>query len=74
VPGKGRHTGRETDAVHGVQVIVTGHCGPNAFRALQAAGIRGYTGLTGGGIREAVERFKVGALQEVTTADVQGHW
>ena len=61
-------------AAHGVQVVVTGHCGPNAFRALQAAKIRVYTGLTGGSIREAVEQFKAGALQEATGADVQGHW
>ena len=61
-------------AAHGVQGILTGHCGPNAFRALQAAKIRVYTGLTGGSIREAIEQFKAGALQEATGADVQGHW
>ena len=61
-------------AAHGVQVVLTGHCGPNAFRALQAAGIRVCTGLTGGSIREAIEQFKAGALQEATGADVQGHW
>ncbi len=61
-------------AGHGVQVVLTGHCGPNAFRALQAAGIRVCTGLTGGSIREAIEQFKAGALQEATGADVQGHW
>jgi predicted Fe-Mo cluster-binding NifX family protein len=61
-------------AADGVQVVLTGHCGPNAFRALRAAGIRVYTGLTGGSVREAVERFKAGALQEGTAADVQGHW
>lgn len=61
-------------AGHGVQVVLTGHCGPNAFRALQAAGIRVCTGLTGGSIREAIEQFKGGALQEATAADVQGHW
>ena len=61
-------------AAHGVQVVLTGHCGPNAFRALQAVGIRVCTGLTGGSIREAVEQFKAGALQGATGADVQGHW
>jgi predicted Fe-Mo cluster-binding NifX family protein len=59
---------------HGVQVVLTGHCGPNAFRALQAAGIRVYTGVSGGSVREAVEQFKAGALREATAADVQGHW
>jgi predicted Fe-Mo cluster-binding NifX family protein len=61
-------------AADGVQVVLTDHCGPNAFRALQAAGIRVYTGLKGGSVCEAVERFKAGALQEATAADVQGHW
>ena len=61
-------------AGHGVQAVLTGHCGPNAFRALQAAGIRVCTGLTRGSIREAIEQFKAGALQEATGADVQGHW
>jgi predicted Fe-Mo cluster-binding NifX family protein len=61
-------------AADGVQVVLTGHCGPNAFRALQAAGIRVYTGVTGGSIRQAVEQFKAGALREAMAADVQGHW
>lgn len=61
-------------AMHGVQVVLTGHCGPNAFRALQAAGIRVYTGVARGSVREAVEQFKAGALREATAADVQGHW
>ena len=61
-------------AAHGVQVVLTGHCGPNAFRALQAAGIRVCTGLTGGTVREAVEQFKAGTLEEARAADVQGHW
>ena len=61
-------------AAHGVQVVLTGHCGPNAFRALQAAGIRIYTGLHGGTVREAVEQFKAGTLEEARAADVQGHW
>jgi len=60
-------------AAHGVQVVLTGHCGPNAFRALEAVGIRVCTGLTGGSIREAVEQFKAGALQGATGADAQGH-
>ena len=61
-------------AAHGVQVVLTGHCGPKAFRALQAVGIRVCTGLTGGSVREAVERFKAGALQDAVGADVRGHW
>jgi predicted Fe-Mo cluster-binding NifX family protein len=61
-------------ADRGAQVLLTGHCGPNAFRALQAAGIRVCTGLTGGTARDAVERFQAGGLHEAQAADVQGHW
>jgi predicted Fe-Mo cluster-binding NifX family protein len=61
-------------AAHDVQVLLTGHCDPNAFRVLQAAGIRVCTGLAGGTVREAVERFSAGALQEAAAADAQGHW
>jgi hypothetical protein len=62
------------DDDEGCDSVLTGHCGPNAFRALQAAGIRVYAGVTGGSVREAVEQFKAGALREAAAADVQGHW
>lgn len=75
--GAGQGTGIQAArllAAHGVHVVLTGHCGPNAFRALRAVGIRVCRGLTGGSIREAVEQFKAGALQGTTGADVQGRW
>jgi len=61
-------------ADRGVQVLLTGHCGPNAFRALQAAGIRVYTGLVGGRPRDAVASYQAGALEAATAPDVGGHW
>lgn len=36
------------------------------------AGVKVYTGLAGRSVREAVERYKTGALHEATGADVQG--
>lgn len=58
---------------HGVKVVVTGHCGPNAFRVLSAAGIQvnSATGLT---VEQAVEQFKFDALKVIPGADVNGHW
>jgi predicted Fe-Mo cluster-binding NifX family protein len=61
-------------ADRGVHVLLTGHCGPNAFRALQAAGIRVCTGLTGGSAMDAIARFRDGRLAETTAPDVQGRW
>lgn len=57
----------------GAEVVITGHCGPKAFRALQAAGIQVVTGATGT-VREVVERFQKGELKPATGADVEGHW
>jgi len=57
----------------GVQALVTGHCGPKAFRTLQAAGIKIYNtpSVT---LKEALEEYCGGRLQEATSEDVEGHW
>lgn len=57
----------------GVRSVITGHCGPKAFRVLQAAGIKVYSG-GGGTVAEMLDRFKKGDLKEAETADVEGHW
>jgi predicted Fe-Mo cluster-binding NifX family protein len=57
----------------GVQVVITGHCGPKAFRVLKEAGIRIFnTGVKT--VKEAVELYTKGKLGEATNADVEGHW
>ena len=55
----------QTIASKGVQAVLTGNVGPNAFQALSSAGIDIITG-TFGTVREAVERFKSGQLQKIT--------
>lgn len=57
----------------GARVLVTGHCGPKAFRALQAAGVKVYTADTAT-VAEALERYRAGQLSEASNADVAGHW
>lgn len=57
-------------AAHATSAVLTGRCGPNAFQALQAAGIRVYTGLSGGTVREALSRFLDGEFQEASAAEV----
>jgi predicted Fe-Mo cluster-binding NifX family protein len=56
-----------------VEAVLTGHCGPKAFRALAAAGIRVFTGVDGR-VNEAIERWKNGDVTESSAADVDGHW
>jgi predicted Fe-Mo cluster-binding NifX family protein len=57
----------------GAKAVITGHCGPNAFRALKAGGIQVITGAEGT-VQEAVDRFKNGEFKEIESPDVQGHW
>ncbi len=57
----------------GAEAVLTGHCGPNAFRALKSAGIRIYLGAEGT-VREAVESLKKGLYEEAGTQDVEGEW
>ena len=45
-------------SANGIQVLLTGHCDPNAYQALRAADIRVYTGLVEGSVREAVTQFQ----------------
>ena len=57
----------------GVGALITGHCGPKAFRVLQAAGIKIYNtdaATTG----EALKRYRDGKLVEASVAYVEGHW
>jgi predicted Fe-Mo cluster-binding NifX family protein len=57
----------------GVEALLTGHCGPNAFRTLSAAGLKVFVGASGT-VREAVERFKLGELVPAEGPDREGHW
>ena len=57
----------------GVGAVLTGHVGPNAFRALSAAGIEAYTGLDGT-VAQAIEALRSGKLSPTAAADVEGHW
>ena len=57
----------------GADVVLTGHCGPKAFRTLAAAGIKVCTGVDAT-VEQALERFKAGELSFTAGADVQSHW
>jgi len=57
----------------GAAVVITGHCGPKAFRTLQAAGIQVVVGADGT-VEDTVGRFKAGELKPVEGPDVNSHW
>ena len=63
----------QTVANMGVEVVLTGNVGPNAFSVLSAAGIKIVTGASGS-VREAVEKYKKGQLKEVGNPTVDGHF
>ncbi|MCD6309608.1 MAG: NifB/NifX family molybdenum-iron cluster-binding protein [Candidatus Eremiobacteraeota bacterium] len=63
----------QTVSAQGVEWVLTGHMGPNAFNALRAANIKIGTGASGT-IREVLRKFKEGYFEPVGGADVAGHW
>ena len=56
-----------------VEAVLTGNCGPNAFRTLQAAGIEVIVGVSGT-VRDAAERYKSGALAATEGPNVGSHF
>ena len=57
----------------GAKCIITGHCGPKAFTALEAAGVQIFVGAKGT-VGEAIDRFKAGELESASGPNAEGHW
>lgn len=57
----------------GVSALITGHCGPKAFRVLSGAGIKVML-CSGGTVENAIENFMNGGMQEAVKPDVNSHW
>jgi predicted Fe-Mo cluster-binding NifX family protein len=56
-----------------VDVLMTGHCGPNAFTTLKAAGIK--VGIEQSGtVKDALDRFKRNEVKFADQANVEAHW
>lgn len=58
----------------GVQAVISGHCGPKAFRVLTAAGIGIYCLNDSLSVEQALKKFTAGELTAAASADVEGHW
>ena len=63
----------QTVAKAGVDAVVTGNMGPNAFQTLSAAGIAVFTGANGT-VKETVEKYKKGELKKTDSASVDSHF
>lgn len=57
----------------GATALVTGHCGPKAFRVLSAAEVKVYT-AEAVPLSEALRMYREGTLSPLESADVEGHW
>ena len=60
-------------ANHEPEVVLTGNCGPKAFKTLQAAGIKVVVGVSGR-IEDAIRAYLHGDLRPSAAANVEGHW
>ena len=60
-------------ANHEPVVVLTGNCGPKAFKTLQAAGIKVVVGVSGK-IEDAIRAYLRGELEHAKDANVEGHW
>ena len=63
----------KTVSEKGAEVLLTGFCGPNAFKAMNAAKI-GVANNASGSVREAVQAYLDGKLPLSDEANVEGQW
>jgi len=70
--GAGISTGQMITS-KGVQVVLTGNCGPNAYQVLSAAGIQVITGVSGK-IQDAIQAYKSGQFQATSQPTVEAHF
>ncbi len=57
----------------GAEALVTGFCGPNAFKTLKAAGLK-VANDASGTVRNVVKKFNEGKFSFADSANADGHW
>jgi predicted Fe-Mo cluster-binding NifX family protein len=63
----------QTILQHYPEAVLTGNCGPKAFRVLQAAKVKVVVGVKGK-ISDALQDFMEGKYTAASSANVEGHW
>ena len=63
----------QTIVSKGVEAVLTGNCGPNAYQVLSPVGIKVITGVSGR-VRDAVQSYKSGNLEGSTQPNVPNHF
>jgi len=61
-------------ANEGVEAVITGNVGPNAWRVFQEAGIKVYSGVAQVTVREAIQAFREGRLSPLQGPSVGAHF
>jgi len=57
----------------GLEAVLTGNCGPNAYQVLSSAGIKIVIGVSGR-VRQAIEDYRSGKLKASSQPNVPGHF
>ncbi|ELR66803.1 Dinitrogenase iron-molybdenum cofactor biosynthesis protein [Photobacterium marinum] len=57
----------------GAECLITGNCGPKAFKVLQSAGVKIFS-CDMDSLKACVEQFISGGLTEISDATVESHW
>ena len=57
----------------GVEAVLTGNCGPNAYQVLSPAGIKVITGVSGK-VKDTIEGYRAGIFKESSQPNVPGHY
>ena len=57
----------------GAEALLTGYCGPNAFKTLSAAGVKVANDISGT-VRDAVYAYQEGNVTFADSANAEAHW
>ena len=57
----------------GAEVLMTGYCGPNAYKTITAAGLKVVDDVSGT-VEDAVAKIKSGKVTYSEGANTDGHW